>query len=208
MQDDDNQLANTWAGKTVTISGKGGSIYVDNPEDYPIVVKTCYNKAILLEIVRAPPSLGLPNAVAFRVVGARNNINANNIFENNSNHNSNLYLTNVVYSDEQRQTTAETLSSIPSLLSDHIPTIIDFCMGRPTDEDNFEGAGFNYSPMTIQRGSEPNKLQLFELVSTNRNNYFGVRSLFGTYWRSQHWNQTVSQASHLFADETWYFNPC
>lgn len=203
--DDNIQLASTWAGQKVTISGVGGTIYVNTLDVYPIVVKTAHGKGVLLEIERAPSSLRLPGSVAFRVVGAMNNINADNTITNNGK----MYLTNVMYSDEQRQSTAEALSSIPSLLSDHIPIIVDFCMGRPTGENNFEGAGFNYSPMTIQRGSgiggQPNKLQLFDLTTTTRTDYFGVKSLFGTYWRSQHWNKTVSQSPHLLGDEKWYF---
>ena len=71
----------------------------------------------------------------------------------NNNQKANLYLTNVLYNDEERQTTAEVLSSIPSLLSDHIPIVVDCCMGRPTGDTNFEVAWYNYSPIAIQRGS-------------------------------------------------------
>jgi len=201
------QLAVEWADRTVTVSGVGGTIYIDTLEEYPTIVKTKHGKAILLAIERAPSSLGLPAAVSFRVVCAMNNCNNHNTITDNDN----VYLTNVLYSDIARQSTAEALASIPSLLSDLIPDIVDYCVDRPTNESNFEGAGFNYSPMIIQRGmgvsSQPNKLQVFELTNTNRSsNHLGVKSIFGTYWRSQHWNKTVSQSPHRLGDETWYFN--
>jgi len=196
----------TWAGRTVTISGVGGTIYIDTLEEYPTVVKTKHGKGILLAIERAPSSLRLPEAVSFRVIGAMNSLNNHNTIADNDN----MYLTNVMYSDKDRQSVTEALASIPSLLSDLIPDIVDYCIDRPTRETNFEGAGFNYSPMTIQRGmgvsGQPNKLQVFELTNTVRPNYFGVKSVFGTYWRSQHWNKTVSQSPHRLGDETWYFN--
>jgi len=199
-------LTETWAGRTVTISGVGGTIYVDTLDEYPITVKTKHGKGILLAIERAPSSLGLPAAVSFRVVGAMNNFNNHNIITDNNN----MYLTTVMYSDKDRQSTADALASIPSLLVDLIPDIVDYCFDRPTNEANFEGSGFNYSPMTIQRGmgvsGQPNKLQVFELTDTGRPNYFGVKSAFGTYWRSEHWNKVVSQSPHRLGDETWYFN--
>ena len=43
----------------------------------------------------------------------------------NNNQKANLYLTNVLYDDEERHTTAEVISSIPSLLSDHISIVVD-----------------------------------------------------------------------------------
>jgi len=243
-------LANTWAGRTVTIRGRGGSIYIDPPllKEHPTTVKTnTRGKAILLAIEDAPSSLGLPGAVAFRVVGSMGNLNTHNTITSND---ENMYLTNVMYGDEERQSTAEALASIPSLLSVHIPLVVDYCIGRPTGEANFEGAGFNYSPMTVQRGGggqqrgcnscdekednsgggnggstsatsitcsnpntnmpllQPNKLQVFELTALDhyQSNRFGIKSVFGTYWRSQHWNNTVSQSPHLLGDETWHFS--
>jgi hypothetical protein len=210
------RLANTWAGRRVTISGVGGTICMGPPlnEDDekkkqkktnggPRIVKTSHGTLGLhLLIERAPDALKIPGAVAFRVVlpptattGATKN-----------NEPSSMYLTNIMYGDELRQSTAEMMAAIPSLLADHIPLIVDFSIGRPTGETNFEGAGFNYSPMTIQKAGSaagPNKLQVFTLECRDGGGRFGVKSLFGTYWRSQHWDQIVSQSPHCLGDETW-----
>jgi hypothetical protein len=132
-----------------------------------------------------------PSAVAFRVVNTK------------------LYLTNILYGDELRQTLASTLAAIPQLLADMIPSIVDYAIGRPTDDTNFEGPGYHYSPMTLReagggpRGG-PNKLQMFELERVPGG--LGIKSVLGgTYWRSQHWNHTVSQAPDCLRDETWNF---
>ena len=130
----------------------------------------------------------MPGVVAFRV------------------QDTNLYLTNIMYGDEARQTAATELAAVPGILADNIASIVDYAVGRPTGEDNFEGAGFNYSPMTVQAGP-PNKLQMFRLEPGVRPGFapgIGVQSLFGTYWRSQWWDQVVSQSPHLLGDERWY----
>jgi hypothetical protein len=181
------RLTNTWAGRTVTIRGAGGIIHID-PEDDDSPVKTGSDATTHIVIERAPTALGLPGTVAFRVAG------------------SHKYLTTIMYGDSHRQKAAESLAAFQSLLPEHIPKIVDYAVDRPTDETNFEGAGYNYSPMTTQEGP-PTKLQLFELegVPADRNR-LGVKSLFGTYWRSQHWDNIVSQSPHLLGDETWYFS--
>jgi|UniRef100_A0A7S2XK46 hypothetical protein len=188
------RLANAWDKKTVTISGMGGSIGVTIKD-----VSTAHGRASLFQIERAPPQMNLPHMVAFRVVGTQR------------------YLTNVMYGDRPRQDAAEALASVPSnipILPDIIPTIIDYAIGRPTQDTNFEGSGFHYSPMTAEEqvqgtatggGPAPNKFQLFQLEKVRDSHFFGVKSLFGTYWRSQHWVKKVSQSPHLLADETWQF---
>ena len=133
----------------------------------------------------------IPGAVAFRVVGAEQ-----------------LYLINIMYGDRERQALATALSATPEILVDAIPLIVDFAIGRASDDDNFEGAGFNYSPMRAQRASRngPNKLQMFQLeraIQSHAGRSLGIKSLFGTYWRSQHWSGTVSQSPHLLGDEMW-----
>lgn len=121
-------------------------------------------------------------------------------------HDTNLYLTNIMYGDEARQTVATELASVPGILADNIASIVDFAVGRPTGEDNFEGAGFNYSPMTVQAGP-PNKLQMFRLEPGIRYRLepgIGIQSLFGTYWRSPCWDQAVTQSPNLLGDERFY----
>mmetsp|Transcript_12519 Transcript_12519/g.20837 ORF Transcript_12519/g.20837 Transcript_12519/m.20837 type:complete len:272 (+) Transcript_12519:72-887(+) len=252
------RLANIWAGRTVTISGVGGTICIDEEDDRastrtptnknkegPRIVKTSSSRGIgglQLLIERAPAGASNPpGAVAFRVVSTTPPNNDNETTTTTSgaaaagrdDHDDDkrmMYLTNIMYGDELRQSTAEHLASIPSLLAEHIPLIVDFCVGRPTEATNFEGAGFNYSPMTIQPaagggGSSqhnddgnqavaavaavPNKLQMFVLEEQQQQQQggnFGVKSLFGTYWRSQHWHHNiVSQSPHCLGDEHWRF---
>jgi len=215
------RLANFWIGRRVMISGVGGTICVvdaDNDQQQTTTgqqeavakkkVKTKHGKGTLLLVERPPQTQEEqfssntstsaatipPGAVAFRVLGTQK------------------YLTMMIYDDQARQDTSSALASIPSLLSDHIPGIVDYAIDRPTEEGNFEGAGFNYSPMIIQDGP-PNKLQLFTLEFPSSSRYYrnppntrlGVKSLFGCYWRSQHWDKIVSQSPHLLGDETWNF---
>jgi len=153
-------------------------------------------------VVRA--SSEIPGAVSFEVLQDDS--------DNSDNDSENQYLTVQMYGDEIRQDAAQVLASVPDVLADAIPTVVDYAIGRPTGETNFEGAGFNYSPMIALRGGggatgAPTKLQLFTLEkNTRRSRYsYGVRSLFGTYWRSQHWDGVVSQSPHLLDDETWRF---
>ena len=118
------------------------------------------------------------------------------------------------------------------LLPELIPPIVEYAVDQGSDSTNFEGAGFCYQPMTVEppciMTKKPNLLQQFTLVEatpedTNTNffrrdgDYFreangryllrerrwGIRSRFGKYWRSQHWDSTVSQSSHLLGDEEW-----
>lgn len=181
------ELAETWSGKTVTIRGCGGMIRVTDEGTQNSAVSTVGGwdadnpSQLLVERLS-------DDSVAFRVSGT------------------DLYLTNIMYGDKERQSMAETLVDCPDILTDTIETIVEYAVGQPTDTSNFEGAGFNYSPMMAQQGP-PNKLQTFQLehVVGRGKNHLGVRSMFGTYWRSQHWNSTVSQSPHLLGDESWYF---
>ena len=118
------------------------------------------------------------------------------------------------------------------LLPELIPPIVEYAVDQGSDSTNFEGAGFCYQPMTVEppctMTKKPSLLQQFTLVEptpedSNSNifrrdgDYFreangryllrerrwGIRSRFGKYWRSQHWDNTVSQSSHLLGDEEW-----
>jgi hypothetical protein len=170
------QLAERFAGRLVEIQNHGWIIVPETR--HGAVVKTGYrgDGQCRFHVESIP---GMPGVVAFRV------------------QDTNLYLTNIMYGDEHRQAVANALASVPGILADNIASIVDYTVGRPTDEQNFEGAGFNYSAMTVLEGP-PNKLQMFQLERG-----FGVRSLFGTYWRSQWWDRVVSQSPHLLGDETW-----
>ena len=199
-------------------------------------------------VERVPPGSGVPlGAVAFRVIPGNANIGhervpatiestshstqskSNGIAER-SNDDNNVdedgtyyYLTNVMYGDRLRQNAANGLASIPHLPTELIPDVVDYVAGTATDKKNFEGAGFNYSPMVMQRGREgipPHKMQQFVLVDATTNRYtdqpvrlstcqrVGVKSVFGTFWRSQWWDNVISQSSHLLEDETWRFYTC
>jgi hypothetical protein len=192
------RLAKTWAGQTVTIRGEGGWLSVDNTED-SVRTNFAKNVATKISIEAAPDKFGDPSAVVFRVVSDND--------DGTQNTSNTRYLTNIMYGDTHRQTAAQALAAIPALVLDTIPLTVDFAVGRPTEETNFEGPGFNYSSMTAQPGPVT-RLQLFRLerATTSRNDSsFGVKSLFGTYWRSQHWNGTISQSPHCLGDETWGF---
>lgn len=120
----------------------------------------------------------------------------------------NKYLTVNMYGDQIKATVLDTLSrNVPNLLPEHIIDIVDYVVDAPTNDDNFEGRGFNYQPMTIQDGP-PNLQQIFQL-KWNKNipqQYrMGVKTSFGTFWRSPDWEHTVSQSPHLLGDETFYF---
>lgn len=182
-------LADAWKGKTVEIHGLGGCLKLPKVEHNTIIQTSHRTGATTRFQVEAIPEI--PGAVAFRVAGPEE-----------------LCLTNIMYGDRERQALATELSATSELLVDAIPLIVDFAIGRASDDNNFEGAGFNYSPMRAQRASHngPNKLQMFQLeraAQPHAGRSLGIKSLFGTYWRSQHWSGTVSQSPHLLGDEKW-----
>ncbi|GFH45296.1 predicted protein [Chaetoceros tenuissimus] len=117
------------------------------------------------------------------------------------------FLTLPLYGDEYMNKMASTLAeSAPDLLPELIPTILEYIVAGETDQTNFEGAGFNYTPMIAkvgERRGEPGPSQIFTLHPQPGNNRFGVKSICGKYWRSQHWTGTVSQSEHCLGDETW-----
>ena len=93
-------------------------------------------------------------------------------------------------------------SDLPMLLPDLYEQILDYLVGKETDTNNFEGRGFNYDPMRAEESSTPTILQSFCIVGDSLRG-IGMKSMFGTYWRSQHWENTVSQSPHMMLDETW-----
>jgi hypothetical protein len=146
--------------------------------------------------------------VAFRLI---NDDNANGGNDNNKNGQSPLYLTINMYGDTVRTTISEAVANDTPLLPVHVPLIVDFLVDRPSGQENFEGAGFNYSSMTLAEpgassSSCPSFFQVFQLVRCDgATEDYGIKSLFGTYWRSEHWNGTISQSPHCFRDERWSF---
>lgn len=236
------QMAEHFAGRVVTICGVGGTLCYEEPscshnqilktkQLWPINTRENRRDKFLVERVR--DSDGDPlGRIAFRVLESSDIGNVNSSRETEPTSSSTIsnqlndddgdycyYLTNVMYGDEVRQRAADGLAGIPSLPAEIIPDIVDSVAGRATNSNNFEGAGFDYTPMRMQKvkkGTPPNKMQQFVLVESLEADghparfpsicqRLGVKSLFGTYWRSQHWDQVVSQSSHMLGDETWRF---
>lgn len=176
------QEAQRWAGQTVTVGGVGGFICVDSQNKF--AVKTSFRQATPLKIEPVDEALYGRGLVAFRVLcdGEK-------------------YLTVCPYGDDVRNEAATALAQNSPLLPVHIVDIVNFVADEASAEGNFEGAGFNYRPITVTNGP-PTWLQVFELENQGLDRY-GIKSRFGTYWRSQHWNKTVSQSPHCLGDERW-----
>ena len=235
------QMAEHFAGRVVTVCGVGGTLCYEEPScSHNQVLKTKQlqpintraNRRDKFVVERVPDSYGNPlGRVAFRVLESTDIGSGKSSRETETTSNSTLcthisdddgdycyYLTNVMYGDEVRQRAADGLAGIPSLPAEIIPGIVEHVAGRATNANNFEGAGFDYTPMRMQKvkkGTPPNKMQQFIFVESLEDGHparfssicqrLGVKSLFGTYWRSQHWDQVVSQSSHMLGDETWRF---
>lgn len=188
------RLANHWGGKTITISGRGGYVCCEGSPrtDDIVMIKTDddddHISKVQLDVVKAEAEMNMPGAVAFRIAET------------------NKYLTHALYGDAARQLVAESLESIRRLPIDCIPIVVDYLVDIPTDESNFEGAGFNYLLMTATDGP-PSRFQWFmlEYADEHRLNCMGVKSLFGKYWRSQWWDKVISRSPHLLGDESWNF---
>jgi hypothetical protein len=224
------RLAAEWKDKTVTISGSkcgeinadlnDGRVYLHHRENPKSPLSTaCITNTF---IIRQYPEY--PGTVAFEAVAPRRTTTQQ---RNSPRHP--YYLTLDRYGDEAIQDITVGLAAVtPLLTEDLIPLIVQFAVaGTATDTTNFEGAGFNYQPMrattaavasTVERNvALPNKLQLFVLVECDPDEVtiaprgaesdgsFGVKSLFGRYWRCQHWTSTVSQSPNFLEDETWEF---
>jgi hypothetical protein len=177
-----------WIDRRVAIVTSKGCVLAIHAQDAqnqtPSKVSTKHGTPTIFVLERAPLN---DDAIAFRVEG------------------SHKYLTVVMYGDEERNRVADVLASHPTLLPELIPCVVNFTAGTATKETNFEGAGFNYNPMTAQVTNSPNNLQVFQLEPTGRTNMFGVKTLFGTYWRHQHWKSQISQSDHCMGDEQFYF---
>ena len=115
------------------------------------------------------------------------------------------FLTFPLYGDDYMNKIAAVLTECASdLLPELIPTILEYIVVGETDQTNFEPA--NYTAMTAdigERRGEPGPSQIFTLQPQPGNNRFGIKSICGKYWRSQHWTGTVSQSDHCLGDETW-----
>jgi hypothetical protein len=151
--------------------------------------------------------------VTFRLINNsedQSNVGNNTVHSNNiSGQEAPLYLTINMYGDEAQRAITEAVANSTPLLPVHVPLIVDFLVDRPTGPGDFEGPGFNYSPMTLSPApkiGDPSFLQVFQLLRLN--DYYGlefysIKTLFGTYWRSEHWNNTISQSPHVLRDERW-----
>ena len=73
--------------------------------------------------------------------------------------------------------------------------------GEESNQENFEGFGFNYAPMKATQGP-PGLFHTFSLEGPNPF-WLGIKSCFGKYWRYQHWTAQVSQSSQFKGDEAW-----
>ena len=181
-------LARVMIGRTVSIRGVGGYLHVESGDNNDVKTGSV-NTRCLFVIEQAP---NRPNGwITFSPVDGQTN----------------KYLTVNMYGDETKSTVLETLSrNVPSLLPEHIIDIVDYIVDTSTNDDNFEGSGFNYQPMTLQDGP-PNLQQVFQLKWNNIHQYhrMGIKTSFGTFWRSQHWKSIISQSPHLEGDETFYF---
>ena len=199
-------LASQWNNRVVQISGVGGRITV--ADDDEVKTKKIVGGATKF-IIKA--SSEISGAVAFQVVAEpKEEEEAKKESSLESDESCPYYLTVQMYGDEHRQIASQMLAGIQEVNADNIPSIVDYAIARPTADSNFEGSGFNYSPMIVLPSQAPTKLQLFYLETPpgyqhprSSNNRFGIKSLFGTYWRSQHWENTISQSPHLLRDETW-----
>lgn len=129
------------------------------------------------------------------------------VLKNNELTNPAKFLNLPLYGDDYMNRIAAILAECASdLLPELIPTILEYIVVGETDQTNFEGPGFNYTPMTAEVGErrgEPGPSQIFTLQAQPGHNRFGIKSICGKYWRSQHWTGTVSQSDHCLGDETW-----
>jgi len=196
----DKKEINNWIGKEISIKGVGGFITIDS--ESKVITSFC-DQRCTFHIQKAPSKYG-ENKVMFQYCNRERNKKTRE------------YLTITMYGDKQKQAALQALAVLP-IPSDLLPDIVNMTVGEATDGNNFEGAGFNYSAMTIQSGP-PSVLQVFEIINPRffsnhvpkpyRKMFHekaGVKSIFGTYWRSQHWDKTVTQSPHLLRDETWVF---
>lgn len=192
--------ARRWAGKTVTIGGIGGNICVGpsiipntrKSEDGYYTVTTAFRRATLFTIEPVDESLYGRGLVAFRVRGGAP-----------SGTTTPKYLTVSPYGDEVKNAAAEALARSTPLLPVHVADVVNYVADEATAEGNFEGSGYNYRSLSASDGPLT-WLQMFELESHGLGRY-GIRSRFGTYWRSQHWDKIVSQSPHCLGDERWRF---
>ena len=116
-----------------------------------------------------------------------------------------FYLTQNPFGDAAQAQLLETLIDLQwdkALPPEVLRQIVQYAVATGSSDSNFEGAGFDYTPMKAVEGP-PGLLQSFNLEGNIHR--MAIRSPFGKYWRSQYWNNTVSQSSHWLRDETWTF---
>ena len=187
-------LYNSVSGQTFNIVGHvGGRIVAVWSGNVPTgAIITSHNEPSTRFVVEASPVEGSEHMVTFRIDGTR------------------FYLTQNPFGNIARAHLLETLIYAESLPfpGEVLHEITEFAVGTGTQEGHFEGAGFDYTPMyAIQLQRQPGILQSFVVESVGERctglNHIGIRSPFGKYWRSQHWDHTVTQSPHCLRDETW-----
>ena len=185
-------------GSKVTIRGHvGGFLY----ESCPGIINTDLRIPTVLIIEDAPAA----NALSTSLVSNNDaNPRRNTIYVAFRVEGTSRYLTLNPYGSGARAHTLDILSSceMPMLLPDLYGNIVDYIVGDATDVTSWEGNGFNYAPMTAEESTSPTILQSFCIEGNDPYNV-GIKSIFGNYWRSQHWKEIISQSSHLMRDETW-----
>ena len=186
-----------WIGTQVRITGYGGAITVENGR----IITTPRGRGSVFTVEAAATAIqhGGGGGVCFRYGGDAH------------------YVTAHLYGDAGRRELCQTLEEIDItlLLPETLRTIVEFATPKATDQTNHEGPGYSYQPLTLEQGSTTNTngstttptiLQTFELETNIRGrptNVVGIRTKFGSYWRSEHWNHVVSQAPHCLRDEQW-----
>lgn len=222
------RLANEWCGKIVEISGRGGYVTWNNDTNEnnsnssndtassTKQIRTSYSSRTncrRFEIIKVDDDIASSSSsssslsvgiVAFRLVQDSNNNDAS-------------YLQQVMYGDDARNALTEILNPWKAVQNDVKPLILDYIVDKASDCTNFEGPGANYTPMIAtaypssnNKNGKLSTLQYFYIEPTIGNQYephkYHIRSYYGgSYWRSQHWTNTISQTNNRDEDEMWTF---
>jgi hypothetical protein len=192
-------MAEPWIDTVVTIYGCGGFIHYNDGS----ITTGSTGSPILIS--RAPVHFGGDKVTFCIATGSNGAATEGTAGER-------LYLTQCLYGDGPKAELANALLRITpqlGLLPELVPNVVDYLADQATAESNFEGQGYNYTPLSAQPGP-PNWLSVFTIEAVE-NRYdsdeVGIQSPFGRYWRSEHWNRVVSQAPHRLGDETWTLHP-
>jgi len=169
------------AGKTVSIKASNYNSYLKCDSDGNVETASNPDERSKFVVELVPEREGM---IAFRVDGT------------------NLYLNQNPYGDKARaQLVADLEQASPPCPADVYMHIVEFAVGEESNQENFEGFGFNHAPMKATQGP-PGLFHTFSLEGPNPL-WVGIKSCFGKYWRYQHWTAQVSQSSQFKGDEAW-----